>query len=65
MLKENQESNVFNEEGDKVYCNPVRWKGKSKKRQRKKIIREKKHKLTLYNAWVQYIKDELEYLKTW
>lgn len=31
MVEENHESNVFNEEGDKVYCNPVRWKGKSKK----------------------------------
>lgn len=36
MVEENHESNVFNEEGDKVYCNPVRQKGKSKKRQRKK-----------------------------
>ena len=42
MVKENHESNVFNEEGDKVYCNPVRWKGKSKKRQRKKNNKRKK-----------------------
>lgn len=65
MIEENHECNVFNEEGDKVYWQSCKVEGKNQRKDKEKIkiIREKK--LSLYSTWVQYIKDEIEHLKTW